>query len=273
MAQDTKRPVSRWVIFFLVALAAVIPYLMKFELPELPAEVVDALYNEVEALPEGAPVLLSFDFDPGAEAELDPMARAMLRQCFRKRLRVICLSLYMPQSVPLMQGVVRDISKEYEGKVTKGADYVVVGFSPAAQASINGMGEDFYSVFPRDMDDQPLKKMPVMKGISTLKDFALVVDLAAGSLPDYWLVFGQAKHHFKMGLGCTAVMATDYYPYLQSKQLVGLVGGMSAGYRYEKLVKIPGPAGAAMRSLSVITFLIILLVFVGNVLHFLQRRK
>ncbi len=273
MSQETKRPIARWVIFLLVALAAVIPYLMKFELPELPAEVVDALYKEVEALPEGTPVLISFDFDPGAEAELDPMARAILRQCFRKKLRVINLSLYMPQAVPLMQGVIRDISKEYEGRVTKGTDYVVVGFSPAAQASINGMGEDFYSVFPRDMDDRPLKGMPVMKGISTLKDFGLVIDLAAGSLPDYWLVFGQSKHHFKMGLGCTAVMATDYYPYLQSKQLVGMIGGMSAGYRYEKLVGIPGPAGSAMRSLSVIHLLIVALVIVGNIVYFAQRRR
>ncbi len=273
MTKERQLSLTRWITFTLVGLAAVIPFLFDFKLPTVPSKVADDLFNAVEKLKERDVLMLSFDFDPGAEVELEPMARSLLRQAFRKNLRVINLSLYMPQSAPLMNRIVLETAAEFPGKVLEGRDFVLLGFNPGALSTILGMGENIYQFFPKDRLNKPLKDAEAMKGVATLKDLNMMIDLAAGSLPDTWLVYGQNKHGFPMGLGCTAVMATDYYPYLESGQLVGELGGMAGAYRYEKLVGKEGTATKGMRSLSVIHLLIVALIVVGNIVYFLGGRK
>ena len=50
-----------------------------------------------------------------------------------------------------------------------------------------------------------------------------------------WVQQVQARFHLPMVSGCTAVSAPEYYPYLQSGQLQGLLGGMAGAAEYEKL--------------------------------------
>ena len=244
-------------------------------LPAYSSQVVRDLHDQVEALPRGSPVLISFDFDPGSEAELLPMARAILRQCYRRNHRVIAISLYSVQSVPLMTEIMQGIATdpEFAGVVQEGRDFAIAGYSPGAAATILAAGQDFYLVFKEDSKHAPLKGQEVMKGIGNLKDIPLVITLSAGSLPDTWIAYGQDRFRFKLGLGCTAVMATDYYPRLQSKQLCGLVGGLAGAYQYESLVNAPGRATEAMKPQSVIHLVIVLLIVVGNVLYFVSRRS
>ena len=54
-----------------------------------------SLFDAVDALPEGAPILLSFDFNPGSKAELYPAAQSILRHAFRKKLRVVVMGLWV----------------------------------------------------------------------------------------------------------------------------------------------------------------------------------
>mgnify|MGYP001601542363 FL=1 len=76
-----------------------------------------------------------------------------------------------------------------------------------------------------------------------------------------------------LGAGCTGVMATDYYPYLQSGQLLGLVGGLGASSQYEALINQRGTATESMKPQTVVHSLIIMLIIIGNVVYFLSRKK
>ncbi len=244
-------------------------------LPAYSSKVVKDLYDQIDGLAPRSPVLISFDFDPGSEAELMPMANAILRQSFRKNLRVIAISLYSVQSVPLMSEIVRGMATdpEFAGSVQEGRDFVLAGYSPGAAATILASGQDFYLSFKEDPKHVPLKGQEAMKGIGNLKDIPLVITLSAGSLPDTWIAYGQDRFRFKLGLGCTAVMATDYYPRLQAKQLCGLVGGLAGAYQYESLVNAPARATEAMKPQSVIHLVIVLLIVIGNVMYFVSRRS
>ena len=67
------------------------------------------------------------------------------------------------------------------------------------------------------------------QGIASLGDFDFVICLAAGNTPDaVWIPFGQEKHRFPFAAGCTAVMAPDMFPFLQSKQMDGMIGGLAS---------------------------------------------
>jgi hypothetical protein len=67
-------------------------------------------------------------------------------------------------------------------------------------------------------------------------------------------------------------MATDYYPYLSSKQLVGLIGGMKGAAEYEKRFDITGDARRGMDAQSLVHVIVALLVILGNVALFAAGR-
>ncbi len=135
------------------------------------------------------------------------------------------------------------------------------------------MGQDFRSAFPRDARGVRTDSLEVTRHIRTLRDFGFVFDIAAGaSIDGWWIPFGQEKYKFPLAAGCTAVMAPDLFPYLQSRQLVGLVGGLAGAAEYESLVDRPGTATAGMRPQSITHLIIIAFIALGNVLYFLGRR-
>jgi hypothetical protein len=75
-----------------------------------------------------------------------------------------------------------------------------------------------------------------------------------------------------MAAGVTAVMAPKQYAYFASGQLDGLLGGMKGAAEYEKLVGKPGLAITGMGAQSIVHFLIIFLVLIGNIGYFVGRR-
>ena len=82
----------------------------------------------------------------------------------------------------------------------------------------------------------------------------------------------QSRFHVILVAGCTAVSAPEYYPYYQSGQLVGLLGGLAGAAEYEKLVDVTGTATRGMDAQSLGHLAIILFIIIGNVLYFRSRR-
>lgn len=68
-------------------------------------------------------------------------------------------------------------------------------------------------------------------------------------------------------------MGPDMYPFLQSKQLTGLLGGLKGAAEYEALVKKKGSAISGMRPQSVVHVIIILFVIFGNGIYFISKRS
>jgi hypothetical protein len=62
--------------------------------PELPSALAHATFDEVDRLSPGDAVLLSFDYDPASEGELQPMATAFVKHCAEKKLKMYFMSLW-----------------------------------------------------------------------------------------------------------------------------------------------------------------------------------
>ena len=88
--------IDRRIIFLLIALATLLPLLHPFGLPIKVSPEVRGVYDYIESLPEGSVFLLSLDFDPSSKPELEPQAIALLRHAFRKQLRVIGMTHWLP---------------------------------------------------------------------------------------------------------------------------------------------------------------------------------
>ena len=66
-------------------------------------------------------------------------------------------------------------------------------------------------------------------------------------------------------------MAPDFFPFLQSRQLNGLIGGLAGAAEYEALVGKRGLAVSGMRPQSVAHIVIIGFILLGNAVYFLHR--
>ena len=88
-----------------------------------------------------------------------------------------------------------------------------------------------------------------------------------------WITYGQGRYNFPLALGLTGVMAADYYPYLNSGQVFGILGGLLGAAQYEKLADNPGRAIDGMRIQVFAHIVIILFIILGNIGFLMSRHK
>ncbi|MCY2929651.1 MAG: hypothetical protein NTV86_09195 [Planctomycetota bacterium] len=267
---DTRQLlVVRRIIYLLVALAVIVPYLVKLPLPFAPLEDSRKVFDRVEALPAGSHVLISMDFDPSAEAELRPMANALLAHCFQKGLIPVVMTNWNT-GLTLVDG----ICKEAAGKAGKisGKDWVFLGFRPGFTDLIVNMGENLKGAFTQDYYGKSTQGMGALAGVASLKNIDLIVNVAAGSTVEAWIAYAADRHKIPFAAGTTAVMAPDMYPWLNSGQMAGLLGGLRGAADYELLVRQPGDAAKGMQVQSVSHVLLIVLIVAANIRFFVGRR-
>lgn len=261
---------DRRIIFLLVAAAVIIPLLIPFNLPVTPTPRVRAAFDAVQSLPPGTRVLISMDYEPDIMAELMPMSIAVLRHCFQRHLRVAVMTLY-PAGVGLAERAIRVAQAAEHAK--EGEDFAFLGYKSGFQTVMLGIGEDIRSQYPVDFYGKPLDRIPMLRGVRNYSQFGMVINLSGSSAADYWIQFAQTRYHAPLVIGCTAVMATDYYPYLSSKQLLGLIGGMKGAAEYERLVGFIGSGRRGMDAQSVVHVLIVVLVLLGNTALLVASRR
>ncbi len=263
--------IDRRLIFLVIAVAGIVPQFVPLGMPVKVTSQSRAIYDEVEALPPGSNVLVAFDYDPAAAPEVHPMAIAFLRHCFTKKHKVIILALW-PQGAQLAVSAMAEITQDFD--LSYGEDYVNLGYKAGGAVVIKSLGSSIPDVFPQDMAGRPITELPIMAKIRNLGDIAFVMDLSAGDpgIPA-WVQVANSLFHRKVAGGCTAVSAPQFFPYLQTGQLVGLLGGLKGAAEYEMLVKYAGRASRRMDAQSVAHLVIIMFIIFANVTYFILRRR
>ena len=265
--------IDRRYIFLAVFVGVTLPLLIGFTLPVKPTRNVRGIYDTIEHLdPLGDDtVFISLDFGPSTITEMDPMARALLRHCFRRGLRVIGVTL-VAEGVGIAQRLLDETAAEYGRQY--GTDYVFLGFKAGYEVLILNMGQALHGPFPNDIKGNAIESMTVTRNIKSLRDVSYVVDIASGYPGvEEWIQFGQERYRFPFAAGCTAVMAPDFFPFLQARQMNGLMAGLGGGAEYETLIDRQDKAVAGMRPQSVGHVVIILFILFGNVVYFLEKRE
>jgi hypothetical protein len=268
--------VDRRVIFALVAVAIIIPFFLNFPIKITVSPPVNAVYDYIEKLPTGSLVMISCDYDPPSAPELQPMTETMLKHFFLKDLKVIILGLWPQGSVQAniaLEVVMRDpILKAKNLKY--GVDYVNLGFTAGNEFVIIRMGTDIHAAFPVDFNGTKIAELPLMQNVRNFNNIAFVFNVSAGYPGTYeWVIFGVDRYRFKLGAGNTAVQAPLVSPYVQSGQLIGLLGGMRGAAEYEEVSHYFGKAMGFMRSQTFSHAVVIFFIIVGNLAYFMTRGK
>jgi hypothetical protein len=265
-----RRLDRRW-IFLAVALLVLVPLVAGLRIaPVSPSPRARGFYDAIERLPEGSTVLLAGDYDPSTVAENYPMHLAAARHLMSRNIKIVGLALY-PGGPPLTDQVLRIAASEY-GK-QPGVDFVNLGYKAGNELVMSQMGSSIPRTFPVDRRGTPVGEIPVLRGIQNYSSFPLLVSISAGYPgTKEWVQQVVSRYHIPMVAGVTAVSAPEYYPYLQTGQLQGLLGGMAGGAEYEVLVKKPALATRGMDAQSLAHIFIAFMILLGN-LAFLGEEK
>jgi hypothetical protein len=234
------------------------------------------LFDAVDELRPNSKVLMAFDYDPASEPELNPMAEAFFKFAFTRRFKVIILGLW-PQG-PLQADRALDRVFDQPGfddlDLEYGVDYVNLGYQAGNEFAIQGMGSSIERVFPRDIRGTPTGEIPIMQDVRDFSNIDFVFNLSAGYPGTVeWVQVAVDRYGVTLGAGNTAVQAPLVYPYLNSGQLKGLLGGMKGGAEFEALTEFTGKATLFMVSQTAAHSVVILFIIVGNAAYFMLRRR
>ncbi len=266
---DTLEKLDRRWIFLLVALLVLIPLLRPLRLPLAISGPARNFYEAVEAVPAGSIVVLAGDFDPASAPELVPMTKSAVRHLFRKNVRIIALELW-EGGPPLVDAILHDVGDELGKKY--GIDYVNLGYKSGREAVMPSFGNSFSRTFPNDYSGTAVSKLPLMREADTFAQTSLFVNISAGYPgTKEWVQQVQGRFDVRMVSGSTAVQAPEIYPYLQSGQVLGLLGGMAGAAEYEKSIDVPGAATKGMDAQSSAHMFIAFLILLGNAIYFSRR--
>ncbi|MGM9999021.1 MAG: hypothetical protein ACI38Q_06470 [Candidatus Bruticola sp.] len=258
----------RW-IFLSLALCVVLPLIWPLQLRIEPSPLSIKFYETVEKLPEDSYVCMSFDYGPGTKVECHPMAVAMLRHLFRRKCKVVCIALW-PEGSLFAREALQEAAKEF-GAVY-GEDYVNLGYKNGGEVILKAIGEDFGAMYTSDFSGRSLNDLPIMGRVAGWKSFDLVCDWSMGrpGLAEFVrVVVGQ--YNRPLLAGTTAVTTPEAYPFLNSGQVIGLLGGLRGASEYEVLTGMRG--GQASRGIdaqSMAHFFVAFLIILANVIYFAQ---
>jgi hypothetical protein len=263
--------IDRRYVFLFVGIAAFLPLIFPLGLPLGVTPSSQDLFNAVDSLKEGSVVMLTFDYYPSTLPETEPMSYAALRHLFRKNIRVITVTNIPLGALSVMEEVVNNVSREYDKEY--GTDYVNLGYKYGYVAVMLGMGRRIADIFPRDNYDNKLEELPLMQEVKNYDDIDFIFIVSDNLTVDYWISLVNAQFGIPMGAGVTAVVAPKTYSYLQTGQMVGLLGGMKGAAEYEKLTQNEGKATRGMDPQSIIHMLIIAFIVLGNIGYFMSRGR
>lgn len=273
----------RWV-FLAMFLAVAIPVWAQWELPEVPTPIVQSVFDTIENLPPGSVVLMSLDYDPASQPELGPMTRAMTRHCALIDHQMIFMTLWPFGGPMITQDAMNIIETEFGDEYEYGVNYLNLGYGPGFEAVIKLITTDLAKQFPADtIYSRPLAVYPITRGVRNLQEVDLVISIGAGYPgTKEWVQYAATPYpDIKIVAGVTGVSAPYLYPYVPG-QLIGMLPAIkgAAEYeaalgrvypqyrdtRYQDALKRMGPQLSAH-------LLMLLLIVLGNVIFFLDRRR
>ncbi|MCK4231862.1 hypothetical protein KAX06_06395 [candidate division WOR-3 bacterium] len=231
--------IDRRIIYMVLAVAVIVPLILTVKLPSKVRAMprTKSVFDHIESIdPNGQrkAILLSVDFDPQTEPELKPQLEAIIRHAFARNIPLLVMALPI-QGTDIGLEVLTRLAEEHNKEY--GIDYVLLGWKPSPVAVVLGMGNFIDQVFPTDYFGTPLSELPVMEGIRNYDNIGLAMDFTGSSLYGYWVYYAHTPYDVPVATGVTSVSVADIYPFLGSKQFVGMLAGMKAGAEYERLAK------------------------------------
>jgi len=222
------------------------------------------LYDAIESCPADGIVMIDSSWDQGMRAENAAQLECVVRHLCQRRIRFVVTSLGTVFSPEFAQKTIEPIAAEV-GYVY-GRDWVNTGYVQSASGLapvIDSLARDFHKIRQADVRGTPIGDLPLMQHVRTIRDIHLVYVVTYAPSPE-WISFVRGQFGTPVAFGCMSIMAPNYYTYIDSKQLSGMLIGNRGAAEYEALIRAPSLGTRLSMAASFGNLAIILASIVGN---------
>ncbi len=263
---DRMLAIDRRILYLLLFVNIVVFLLLPVQLKAVISPPARKFYNAIEKLQTGDLVMVSSNWSASTIAENKPQLEAVLHHLMRKKVRFTIMSVEA-QARDLSYRIAQRIAKEYGYEY--GKDWAHLGFYVNLIVAIKGMTTDLPATVKQDVEGTPVSQLEVLKGVRTLADYKMVIDVTPSGTMPLWVSY---RPKGLIVLFCpTSVMAAEAYTFLDSGQVEGMLTGAKGAQEYEQLLKIKGQGAIFANCIQFSHVLIILTILLGNIAMFLSR--
>jgi hypothetical protein len=233
----------RWLIAFILIISIGIFVIGGGEFLPLPgnAAIPDTTYAAskiISAIPNQAPVLLAFDYEPGITGEMNAAAAALVDHLMLKGARLTLVST-LPTGPALAEYFIQTVQNQHD--YTPGLQYINLGYIPGGAAGLLSFAQTPEWIFPLSYNGMPPWETTPLEGVNSLSDFTLVVVITED--PEdarVWIEQVQPRIEGTPMLTVVSAQAEPlvrpYFRSDQNAQVSGIVSGLMGGAAYELAV-------------------------------------
>jgi hypothetical protein len=260
--------IDRKTIYAVVFIVFILPLLRPVGLPLSISDSTAAAYQLISDLDQGGIVWHSIGFNAGSDAEPWPQMIALTKHYMSKGLKIIYFPT-MDQGGMYANRIVDTLAKEYGYQY--GEDIIVLPFMAGGESVIAGL-KNFHSVFSHDAYGHPISSLPMMQSFRGMEDVAVLVANTGGNDIQYYVSHIEPAFKVKIVAAGTSAVLPVISPYVASGQVKGVINGIAGAAEYEKISGFHGQALGAMDAQSMGHLLILVLIFLGNLGFWVQKR-
>jgi len=234
-------------------------------------EMIGSELGVVDLQQPGSVALVSFDYTPATQGEMQPLAEAVVGRLKGQGMRLIFMSLE-PEGASLAQGTLEQIL-EARGE-TYGTNMVNLGYLPGQAVAIRELagGRPFATMQDHTGSGSVFgeSQSAGWSGIDNIRQVDMVVTIADNPTTGRWWAEQLAAavepdSGERYVLAAASAIADPYLrPYRASEQFDGLISGINGAAAVEAGRNNFGPARQMLDSQSIAHLLIIILIAAGT---------
>jgi ribosomal protein L40E len=267
----------RWGIFLVLLLVLLWPALTGVRSAPFPIYQEEAaeLNRLVNQLPEKAPVLIGFDYDPGLSAEVEAAAATVVDHLMLRGAYLTLVST-SPTGPLLAERFMQVIQAEHD--YASGVNYVNLGYIPGGPVGLLNFVESPQRSLPYTLEGVPAwetagqEGLPPLQGVAVIEDFAMILvladdpDTARAWVEQLEVRLGGLQTLTSLVMVTSAQVEPVILPYYLAspRQVHGLVAGLRGGAVYARLTGRPGQPGRFWDGYGAGLFVSALVVLVGG---------
>jgi hypothetical protein len=183
--------IDRRIIYLVVFVVASVPFFIPIPFPMPPSEPAQNLFDKVEKIAEynktakkKRVVFIHADWSPSVQAECWPQAEAMIEHCFKRDVPFIIMG-WLAEGPRLTQKIAEKRAEVH--KKTYGVDWVNFGYKPMNLPAFIAFIQDLYSQISKDMKGTPIRNVPMMKNVESMRDVDLIFDVRGSAGVTAWI--------------------------------------------------------------------------------------
>ncbi|RME85122.1 MAG: zinc ribbon domain-containing protein [Caldilineae bacterium] len=245
------------ILILSAVLGRLLPPLSQQGIPRRPA--VDAAYRLIDTLPQGAAVLIAWDYEPTTQGEMQLLAQPILQHLRLKQARLAHVSLR--PTGPAVAASAGTMAAALDISALAQPPAVQLGFVPGDAAAVRALA--LSPAQTTTLDPQSVRTLGLEEEDS-LQPFALLIQFSAETAATQeWVEQVASRQTTPFIVAASGAVAPVLRPYEQTGQIDALLSSYADALAYEERLGRPGPASRQENAQSMVHLFFILIVLIA----------